>query len=126
MIGIGVAHFARPDDFVAIMPAWIPAHRELVLVSGFFEILGGGGLLVRRVRKMASYGLVALYVAVFPANVNMAIHDVQPGLFHIPEPVLWARLPFQLVFIALAWWVGKDDAPAPRTAGQLERSGLST
>jgi uncharacterized membrane protein len=114
MIGIGAAHFARPGGFAAIVPAWLPAPYALVVVSGFFEILGGVGLLVPRVRRAASYGLVALYVAVFPANVNMAVHDLQPPDFHVPTALLWARLPFQLAFIALALWVGKRD---PEIAG---------
>ncbi|HEY1691051.1 MAG TPA: hypothetical protein VGG39_02750 [Polyangiaceae bacterium] len=121
MMAIGVAHFAAPDGFVAIVPAWLPAPRALVLVSGFFEVLGGAGLLVPRVRRAASWGLVALYVCVFPANVNMALHDVQPAGLHIPEALLWARLPFQIVFIAVALWVGKPDrTPAndgPGSAG---------
>ena len=79
-----------------------------MFVSGFFEILGAG-LLVPRVRRAASWGLVALYVAVFPANVTMALRDIQPAGVHIPEALLWLRLPLQLVFIALALWVGKPD-----------------
>src|SRR6185369_9324029 len=99
MIGIGVVHFARPDGFVKIMPRMLPAPLALVLVSGAFEILGGAGLLVARTRRFASYGLVALYLAVFPANINMAVNDIQPSGFHIPEALLWLRLPFQLAFI---------------------------
>jgi uncharacterized membrane protein len=111
MIAIGVTHFVRPAGFVAIVPSWLPAPYALVVISGFFEILGGVGLLVPRVRRAASYGLVALYVAVFPANINMAVHDIQPEGLHIPPALLWGRLPLQIVFIAVALWVGRDDAP---------------
>ncbi len=74
MITTGILHFVRPEKFIQIVPDWLPAHRALVYVSGFFEILGGVGLQIPRVQKPAAWGLVALYVAVFPANVNMAVH----------------------------------------------------
>jgi uncharacterized membrane protein len=110
MVGIGIGHFVRPGPFVSIVPAWLPAPLLLVMVSGFFEVLGGAGLLVPRVRRAASLGLVLLYVAVFPANVNMALH---PELGQGIAPwLLWARLPFQVVLIAWALWVGRDDATA--------------
>ena len=108
MIAIGLAHFLAPAPFASIVPAWLPAPVTLVLVSGFFEIAGGVGLLVPRVRKAASWGLVALYVAVFPANVNMALHQIPAGGVHVPAVWLWARLPLQIVFIVLALWVGRD------------------
>ena len=108
MIAIGFAHFLAPGPFASIVPAWLPAPVTLVLVSGFFEIAGGVGLLLPRVRRAASWGLVALYVAVFPANVNMALHQIPAGGVHVPALWLWARLPLQIVFIALALWVGRD------------------
>src|SRR5271165_6949750 len=74
MVAIGIAHFALPRPFVSIVPAFLPAPLLLVLVSGFFEVLGGAGLLVPRVRRAASVGLVLLYLSVFPANINMVLH----------------------------------------------------
>jgi len=110
MVVVGVLHFAEPAGFVRIVPAWLPAPLALVYVSGVFEILGGASLLVRRVRRAASIGLVALYVAVFPANVNMAIHHISlDGVTQVPTPLLWLRLPFQALFIAWALWVGRDE-----------------
>ncbi len=128
MVGVGVMHFVGPAPFIRIVPAWLPAPALLVALSGVAEIALGLGLLVPRsapgghvVRKWTGYGLIALYVAVFPANVNMAIHQIQlnPG-DHLPVWAMWARLPFQLAFIAIAWWVtrakgegeakGKTDA----------------
>ena len=85
----------------------------LVYVSGFFEALGGAGLLVPRVRRAAAWGLVALYVAVFPANLNMAMNHISLDEAHpIPTPALWIRLPLQLVLIAWAWWFTRPD-PEP-------------
>lgn len=105
MIAAGIVHFARPEPFVKIVPDWLPAHRALVLVSGFFEILGGVGLQIPRLRKPAAWGLVALYIAVFPANVNMAVHKIW-----VDNPViLWGRLPFQAVLIAWAWWYTQPE-----------------
>jgi uncharacterized membrane protein len=114
MVTIGVLHFAAPDGFVRIVPAWLPAPLALVYVSGFFEVLGGVGLLVPRARRAASLGLVALYLAVFPANVNMAVNQIAlDGVHQLPVWALWLRLPFQVLFIALALWVGREDAPSP-------------
>jgi uncharacterized membrane protein len=110
MIGVGIDHFANPAPFDRIVPPWLPAPHVLVLVSGFFEILGGVGLLVPRVRRMAAWGLVALYIAVFPANIHMAIHHVQltpDGT--LPIWAMWARLPFQALFIAGAYWLTRPD-----------------
>lgn len=114
MVAVGTLHFTSPSGFVKIVPAWLPAALILVYVSGFFEIAGGVGLLVAKVHRAAAWGLMALYVAVFPANINMAVNDIQPSGGHIPQSVLWLRLPFQAVFIALAWWLSRS--PTPRGA----------
>lgn len=108
MMGVGLLHFVNPDPFVRIVPAFLPAPLTLVYVSGFFEILGGAGLLVPRVRFWAAWGLIALYVAVFPANINMAVNQIQMGADGtIPVWAMWARLPFQALFIGLAFWLRK-------------------
>ncbi|MDB4996486.1 MAG: hypothetical protein JWM74_3918 [Myxococcaceae bacterium] len=111
MVTVGILHFVRPSGFVKIVPAWLPAPFLLVLVSGFFEIAGGIGLFSRRLHRAAAFGLIALYIAVFPANVNMAVHDIQPDGGHIPTALLWLRLPFQAAFIALAWWLSRSPTP---------------
>ncbi|HEX3769551.1 MAG TPA: hypothetical protein VHV30_01745 [Polyangiaceae bacterium] len=115
MIGIGVLHFAMPGPFVSIVPSALPYPRALVLISGFFEVLGGVGLLVPRVRRAASVGLVLLYLAVFPANINMTLHPEISAGIGIPTWALWARLPLQAVFIAWALWVGGNGRPARQT-----------
>ena len=109
MVGIGALHFVAPDGFTKIVPAYLPWPLALVLVSGAFEILGGALLLVpsAKWRRAASLGLIALFVAVFPANVNMAIHHLPlSSAVPLPDWVLWARLPLQGLLIAWAWWVG--------------------
>jgi uncharacterized membrane protein len=113
MIAIGVLHFATPAPFVRIVPDWLPAPLALVLVSGFFEILGGAGLLVPRARRAAGLGLAALYVAVFPANVNMAYnHLTFDGVTPISPVLLWLRLPLQAVLIAWALWASTSEPRA--------------
>lgn len=96
----GALHFLRPRMYEAIMPDWLPAHRELVLASGAAEIAGGVGLLTPR-RRLAGWWLIATLVAVFPANVHMALH---PERYRVPggRAALYGRLPFQALFVA---WV---------------------
>jgi len=105
MTSMGVFHFARPQTFVRIVPRYLPAPLALVYISGFFEILGGIGLLIPETRSWAAWGLIALYIAVFPANIYMLTDNVS---FNPDKPIprwaLWARLPFQFVFIAWAYW----------------------
>jgi uncharacterized membrane protein len=133
MISIGILHFATPAPFVRIVPEVLPAKTLLVYLSGAFEILGGLGLLWSRSRQLASWGLILLYLSVFPANLNMAINEIQlePG-GDISVWALWARLPLQLVFIALVWWLGKPgesplalDAKKAGTSADLLRKNES-
>jgi uncharacterized membrane protein len=100
-VGAGAAHFVWPDAYARIVPDSLPAHRSLVLVSGVAEMLGGIGVLFPRTRTAAGWGLLALLVAVFPANVNMALNAPR---FHDTAPAwaLWTRLPLQFV---LGWLV---------------------
>ncbi len=107
MVGIGVLHVVAPEPFVSIVPRFLPEPLTLVYVSGVCEALGGAGLLVPRVRKAAGWGLIALYVAVFPANINMAISNMPIGGRHYPV-LLWLRLPLQGVLIAWAWWCSRE------------------
>jgi uncharacterized membrane protein len=103
MVGMGVLHFVAPKAFIRTMPKALPAHGALVAISGAFEVLGGVGLLIPLTQKWAAWGLIALFVAVFPANVNMAVHGISFGRGPTPRWVLWARLPLQAVFIYWAW-----------------------
>lgn len=103
----GVHHFTNPAPFVQIVPRGLPAPEALVAISGAAEIAGGVGLLVPAVRRPSAWGLIALFVAVFPANVNMAAHPTSLGMGFKPW-MLWARLPLQLVLIAWAFWFTKE------------------
>jgi uncharacterized membrane protein len=97
----GTLHFTHSRFYKAIMPDYVPAHDELVAVSGAAEIAGGLGLMSRATRRAAGWWLIATLIAVFPANVHMALH---PERYKVPggRAALYARLPFQGVFIA---WV---------------------
>jgi uncharacterized membrane protein len=105
MISVGVLHFVTPKPFVRIVPKFYPAPLALVYISGFFEILGGVGLLIPETRAWAAWGLIALYIAVFPANIYMFTHNVSLNPKKpIPRWALLARLPFQFLFMAWAYW----------------------
>ncbi|WP_412060459.1 hypothetical protein [Rubrivirga sp. IMCC45206] len=106
-VGAGVLHLVKPRMFDAIvprwLPAWLPSARTLVLISGVAEIAGGVGLLIPGVRVAAAWGLAALLVAVFPANVEMA-RDWPRFAGLAPRWALLARLPLQPVLIAAVLW----------------------
>ena len=105
-VGAGVLHFVKPAVFEAIVPPYLPAPRALVLLSGAAEILGGLGLLVPAVRPWAGWGLVALLVAVFPANLYMAT-DAPRFASLAPRWALFARLPLQVVLIVWMVWASR-------------------
>ena len=104
---IGVSHFTDPTPFLTIMPAYIPWHLAMVYISGFFEILGGLCLLYPRTRHLAAWGLLALLLAVYPANIHMLVNEIYlEGMPH-EKWLLWARMPMQLVFAAGVIWAGE-------------------
>jgi uncharacterized membrane protein len=113
----GVTHFTRPEFFIDIVPAWLPDPPMIVAVSGVFEILGGVGVLLPQTRRLAGFGLIALLVAVYPANVEMALYPDKWLAKGMTMAQLYGRLPFQFLFIAWAWWATKpDEAPDPGAA----------
>lgn len=101
-VGAGLLHLVKPAPYVRIMPPWLPAPATLVLASGVFQILGGVGVLVPSTRTAAGWGLVALLVAVFPANLQMLLDARARGEGVAWQLALAARLPLQA---ALIWWV---------------------
>ena len=97
----GLLHFLRPKPYVAIVPDPLPRKREIVFASGVAEMAGGAGVLVPHTRRLAGWWLIATLIAIFPANVNMAVNA---GRFRdVPEPLLWARLPVRGLLIAWVW-----------------------
>ena len=102
-VAAGALHFLKPRPYESIMPEALPAHRELVYLSGLAEIAGGAGVLDDRTARPAGWWLIATMLGVFPANVNMAF-DAQ-RFRGIPEPLLWARLPLQAAIVYWIWRV---------------------
>ncbi len=102
-LAAGALHFHKPRMYEAIMPRYLPAHRALVYASGVAEMAGGAGLLHPRTARPAGWWLVATLLAIFPANVEMAVHAERFRRF--PAPLLWARLPLQGAIIAWVWRV---------------------
>ena len=103
-VGAGVGHFTMTDFFVSIVPSYLPAPLALVYVSGVCEILGGIGVLVPATRRTAGIALIALLIAVFPANLFMAMNPEKFVVQGIPYWSLYVRLPVQLVFIGWTRW----------------------
>ena len=99
----GCLHFVFPANYMRVMPPWLPAHLSLVLVSGGFEILGGIGVLLPRVRRIAGIGLILLSLAVLPANVQMWLNAQAAGSALGWQVVLLLRLPLQLLLIYWIW-----------------------
>ena len=97
----GTLHFILTPVYLRIMPAYLPSPRMLIQISGICEILGGAGLLLPATQTFAAWGLIALLIAVMPANIQMALDHAKWS--SIPEWVLWARLPMQLPLIWWAW-----------------------
>lgn len=106
-IFIGILHFIYTDVFALIVPPPIPK-IEAVYISGVFEILGGTCLLINKYKKLAGYGLILLLIAVFPANIYMAIKNIQIGGILNNQLLQWIRLPFQFVLIWLVYWSTKE------------------
>lgn len=102
----GAMHFIRPRAYQAMMPPSLPMHREAVIVSGVAEMAGGAAVIPERTRPLARWWLLALLLAVFPANVNMAVRPEQHPklrLERIPRWLLWARLPLQGLAMLWVW-----------------------
>ena len=109
----GFNHLLNPEFYLPIIPPGLPNPEWLNLLSGLAEIVLGVFVLEPRVRFLAAWGIIALLIAVFPANVYMALENVGPeGPGTGPGAVAWVRLPFQALFIVWAWWYTRPDAQA--------------
>lgn len=124
-ITAGTRHLTDPGLFLPLMPPYLPAHLALVYLSGFCEIVLGLGLLFERTREPAGWGLLALLIAVFPANIHAAQNGIQLRVLEVPEWALWARLPLQGVLAWWVWWVihGPPAGPRARPAGDSGADG---
>jgi uncharacterized membrane protein len=108
----GFNHLVNPGFYVRIIPPDLPSPQWLNLLSGLAEIVLGVFLLEPRARVLAAWGIIALLIAVFPANLHVAIRnlggpDFAPGAGNAFAN--WARLPLQIVFIAWAWWYTRPE-----------------
>ncbi len=98
----GFNHFVNPPFYLKIMPPYLPWHYELVILSGIAEAVLGIALLIPKTSRLAAWGIIALLIAVFPANLHMTMH---PELYpEIPVIALWIRLPIQGLLILWAFW----------------------
>jgi uncharacterized membrane protein len=113
-VALGSLPVLRPSVYETMMPDYLPAHRELVLASGAAEIIGGGGVLLQATKTSAGWWLIATLIAIFPANLHMALHPARYPAF--APALLWARLPLQPLLI---WWARR--ATRPRTNRALRR-----
>ena len=98
----GWNHFRDPALYLSMMPPYLPKPELLNIISGLGEIAGGIGVLIPRFRRPAAWGLIALLVAIFPANLHLAINGWSGR--NLASWILWARLPFQLLFIGWVYW----------------------
>ena len=104
-IGAGLSHFFNPDWYVRIVPPILPFKIAIVYISGIFEIILGSLLIFPKTRFIAGWGLIILLVAVYPANIYVALTNGEA--MDITPLIAWGRLPFQFVLIGLAYWHSK-------------------
>ena len=125
----GLMHFRRPDYYMPMMPPYLPWHAALVFLSGLAEFGLGIAVLIPSLRRAAAWGIIALLIAVFPANIHIAMHNVP--VFGATEGAgiwNWLRLPLQAVLVLWAWWYTQPDAdqtgawaPSAAVAGRDRR-----
>lgn len=118
-VGAGINHFVRPELYLRMMPPYLPLHEEAVLVSGVAEVMLGVALLIPRLRSLAAWGVIALLIAIFPANLHMALSSipVDPDGPPTPSWALWARLPFQAVLIGWAYLYARGGRAGDEVSG---------
>lgn len=123
-VAAGINHFIMPELYLGMMPRWVPAPEAANAIAGVAEILGGLGVLVPATRRMAGWGLLALLVAIFPANLHVALEGKMPGTALSPA-ALWLRLPFQVLFLAWVWWttLARERTTTARPESPPRRTG---
>ena len=106
----GLSHFIMPDTIMKLMPPQIPAPLLMVYISGIFEMLGGIGLIVSKTKRWASYGLILLLLAVYPANIYVALENIQLGGFMNNSTYQWFRVILQIPLIIWVWWTARENS----------------
>ena len=107
-VRVGINHFVDPTWFVQIMPPYLPWHYQFVYLSGLFEIVLGFMLIIPKTRKIAAHGLILLLIAVYPANIYLALNQLPQDMMRISSfTASWVRLPIQFIFLGLAYWHSK-------------------
>ena len=104
-ISTGIKHFTNVDWFMKIMPPYLSYHKELVYLSGAFEIILGIMLVFEKTRFLSGWGLILLLIAVFPANIYLA--QTNGAAMNMSPELAWVRIPLQAVFVAIAYWHSK-------------------
>ncbi|MFC7186426.1 MauE/DoxX family redox-associated membrane protein [Halorubrum yunnanense] len=127
----GVTHFLAPESFARAVPPELPRPRALVYLSGIAEVALGLGVQFERTRRASAWGIVALLVAVFPANVYMATDDVATELVpdrlaRVARAAAWARLPFQAALVLWAWWHASPESGSGSDAETETRAGTAS
>jgi len=106
---VGIRHFIDPNFFLAIMPNYLSFHLEFVYLSGLAEIILGLMLFFKKTRKLAAFGLIILLMLVFPANIHLVQSELSQSLLGVTREQSIIRLPFQALFILIAYWHSKKD-----------------
>jgi len=111
----GFNHFINPTFYLKIMPPYLPWHLLLVYLSGLLEVAFGVLLLTSKFHRIAAWGLIALLLAVFPANIHMAVnHQLFPEYGSL---ALWSRLPLQFLLMAWSYWYTRPVVQQNRRRG---------
>ena len=106
---VGIRHFIDPDFFLAIMPNYLTFHLELVYLSGLAEVILGLMLLSKKTRKTGAIGLIILLILVFPANIHLVKSELSQSILGVTKNQSIYRLPFQGLFILIAYWHSKNN-----------------
>ena len=106
---VGIRHFIDPDFFLAIMPNYLTFHLEFVYLSGIAEVVLGLMLLSKKTRKTGAIGIIVLLMLVFPANIHLVKSELSQSLLGVTKSQSIYRLPFQGLFILIAYWHSKNN-----------------
>ena len=106
---VGVRHFIDPDFFLAIMPNYLTFHLEFVYLSGLAEVILGLMLLSKKTQKTGAIGLIILLILVFPANIHLVQSELSQSILGVTKNQSIYRLPFQGLFILIAYWHSKNN-----------------